>query len=482
MKKILFFLVSLFFLFNVDVSAYFNMTVSPVKYEIETQPWEIVVKSATLYNYSEDTLYITTSTAEFVSDTNSWQPRIVWAQSDTSISHWITLHTQDFTIEPNSQRTINFDILIPDNATPGWHYGAVFFENDDSAVKDGSWVWVNVDYGVLLLVNVDGEVIKQWEVDGVRVSWGSSSSSSNNYTTKRKDSCPLWDFSRSNFDGLCIDKLAQWDNENTTIDLSDIWDLLPWNDDKDDDLDIKFEIPFENQWNTHIKPTGKITLTDEDWKQIKWVWKEVILNDNWAITGEKIVDYIPINDIWGNVLPQTKRIFEWEWKGFPYKTYDDAGNEIVLYADPSEYYTKQNIPENTVLGFWERVLQRQNQKVVTAQVQFAYDDINWEEIEFNSAEEFTIEYVDTYIWLNKYVISIGSFIVFLFGFLYLFAFLKKKKCKKCKKRIKRHLKACPYCGKKQKEDEIYIEKKDKKNKKNKEDKKLIAKKKNKKKK
>jgi hypothetical protein len=47
------------------------MTVSPIKYEIEVDPGDIITKTATLFNYSDDTLTITTSTAEFTSDGES---------------------------------------------------------------------------------------------------------------------------------------------------------------------------------------------------------------------------------------------------------------------------------------------------------------------------------------------------------------------------------------------------------------------------
>lgn len=445
MKKIiLFFIILIGIFFNLSVGAVFNMTVSPVKYEIEAAPWDIVVRSAQIYNYSDEDLYITTSKAEFVSDGNTWQPRIVPAASSTSIANWITLHTQDFTIAPNSQKTINFDIIIPDNATPGWHYWAVFFEHDARDLwTSTSKVWVNVDYWVLLLINVEWEVIKDGEFDDVRVSWWGNVSFSWP-SKKNKDSCPLWDFSRSNFDGKCVDTPKKEKEES--IDLSDIWNLLP---DEDDNLNVTFEIPFENKWNTHIKPIGKIVLKDEDGRQIKSIGKESILNDNGAIIWEKIVDHIPINDVGWNVLPQTKRNFQWEWKWFPYETFDEDGNRIIEYATPSEYYTKKNIPENTVLSFWERVLERKNQKKVTAEIEFAYEDLNWELIEYTSAKEFTIEYVDTYIGPNKYILVWSAVVLGILGFFYIFWLLRKKKCRKCGKRIKKHLKACPYCGKKQ---------------------------------
>ena len=433
-----------------NVHATINMTVSPIKYEIEVDPGDIITKTATLFNYSNDTLYITTSTAEFISDGRSWKPIITQpAQWSNSIASWITLHTADFNIGPNEEKTISFDLFVPDNARPGGHYWAVFFENDSAWISSGSKIGINVDYWVLLLVNVSWEIIKDWDVDDVVIKnnwWGG-------WYRNKKDNCPLWDFTKSNFDNKCIDEIMTDDSQESEDNEINLTDILGEDFEKseEEELDIKFEVPFDNKWNTHIKPTGKITLVDEDGKQIPNVWKEVVLNDNGAIIWEKIVDYIPINDIGWNVLPQTQRVFEWEWKWFPYKVYDDAWDEVVKYWSPNEYYTKQNIPENTVLNFWERILERSNKKLVTAEVQVAYMDENGEEVEFNSAEEFYIEYVDTYVWMNKYIILFLSL-----GWLFIFLFIiakrkKKKKCIHCKKVIEKDILICPYCWKKQKE-------------------------------
>lgn len=448
LKIISLFFIFIFILWN-NAHATINMTVSPIKYEIEVDPGDIITKTATLFNYSNNPLYITTSTAEFTSDGQSWKPIITHpAVGSNSIASWITLHTADFTIAANGEKTISFDLFVPDNATPGWHYWAVFFENDSAWLSNGAKIGINVDYWVLLLVNVSWEIIKEWEVTDVVIKnngWGG-------WYRNKKDNCPLWDFTKSNFDNKCIDDVSS-NSDNSTNTNIDLTDILGENFEpkKEDELDIQFEVPFENTWNTHIKPTGKITLVDEDGKQIKNIWKEVILNDNGAIIWEKIVDYIPINDIWWNVLPKTKRTFEWEWKGFPYKVYDDAWEEVVKYWSPNEYYTKKNIPENTILNFWERVLERSNKKLVTAEIQVAYTDNDGEEVEFNSAEEFYIEYVDTYVWMNKYILLLLS-IGWLFIFFFIIAKRKKKKqCIHCDKVIEKDIFICNYCGKKQKE-------------------------------
>jgi hypothetical protein len=349
------------------------------------------------------------------------------------------LHTEDFTLAPNVQKTISFDVLIPDDARPGWHYAAVFFENNNAANWAGANIGINVDYWVLLLITVSWDIVVEWDMNEWDIVVKNSGSGWWGGYSRKKDNCPIWDFSKSNFDNKCIDNLLV--NDESTSAEDDI------NFEK---LDIAFEIPFDNNWNTHIKPTGKITLKDEDGRQISQIWKQVILNDNWAIIWERIVDFIPINDIGWNVLPQTKRVFEWEWKWFPYKTYDDQWNEIVRYWSPDEYYSQKNIPENTILNFWERILERSNKKKVTADIHIAYTDLNGEEIEFNSAEDFYIEYVDTYVWFNKYIILVSSFLgIFIIFFFYIW-YRKKKKCTNCNKKIHKDLVICQYCGKKQK--------------------------------
>ena len=68
-------IIAIFIVFSLflgqNTYATINMTVSPIKYEIEVDPGDIITQTATLFNYSNDTLTITTSTAEFTSDGQS---------------------------------------------------------------------------------------------------------------------------------------------------------------------------------------------------------------------------------------------------------------------------------------------------------------------------------------------------------------------------------------------------------------------------
>lgn len=47
-------------------------------------------------------------------------------------------------------------------------------------------------------------------------------------------------------------------------------------------LPIDFQTTFENAGNTHLKPTGKIELMDENGEILKNIGKEAIINEKGA--------------------------------------------------------------------------------------------------------------------------------------------------------------------------------------------------------
>ena len=59
---------------------------------------------------------------------------------------------------------------------------------------------------------------------------------------------------------------------------------------------VTFSTLFENTGNTHLKPKGKITLSDEDGNILEKVGTERIISQAGAVVGERVVDYIPVNE------------------------------------------------------------------------------------------------------------------------------------------------------------------------------------------
>lgn len=447
-KTLLLFIAIIFFLLPINLTnASINLTVSPIKEEIETQTWTIITKIAKITNHTNETLHIYTWKSDFEPNWTNWKPKFIrkseLVNPDQQLSEWIDINIAEFDLAPAETKEVEYVITIPDNATPGWHYWAIFFKNNNSESSAWNAVSINVDYWVLILITVDWEIITEAEIQDPIIWlnsgwWG---------WTITKDICPLWDLSRSYYDGICINTPTEIINEITWKNIDNNETSWSWSD-EEKDFNISFEIPIKNIWNTHIKPSWKIILIDEDWNELKEIWKEIITNDKWAIIWEKIVDYIPINDFWGNILPGSERKYQCDWNWFWYKTYDSSWNEIIKYWDPSTYYTKKNVEDRWFLMFWERVWERQQNKKLTAIFDISYSDKNWELVEYNSAKDFYIDYTEEYIGLNPYVL-IPIFALFLaFIVLWIIAILKRKKCPACNKRVKKDMKVCPYCGEK----------------------------------
>jgi len=437
MEKIILLLISFFIFFGFinQTNATINFTVSPTKYEVEALKWTTIKRVATLYNYSKKAYTITTWKSDFTTSWKTWVPKIVHKKDlifpDQQLSSWIEIETESFIIAPGEKKDINFYINVPENATPGWHYWAVFFKNNSTKSTDSSEIWVNIDYWILIMLNVDWKVIMKWSPEDINITvdkW---------LWYIKKDECLIYDFTNSNFDWKCI----SWP-------FSDNIDLTSAPDEKTLPFNTHFDLLFNNKWNTHIKPTWKIVLIDSNWKKLTGIWQEIVKNKRGAIVWEKIVDYLPINDVWWNVLPYSNRNFNLTWKWFSYKTYDNEWNEVIKYWNPSEYYTKKNIEARWFIMFWERYSQRVKHEKITALIDLSYKDTKWKKVEFNSAKEFYVNYKENYIWYNPYVLIIMFIVTLIATIIYVIIYIRKINCRKCDKKISSKLKACPYCWKK----------------------------------
>ena len=135
---------------------------------------------------------------------------------------------------------------------------------------------------------------------------------------------------------------------------------------------VSLELPVENKGTIHIVPTGKIMLYDTDGSQLTRIGKEFIKNENGAIVGERIVDYLTINEENGNVLPDTNRAFTMHWYGFAHNTTALDGTNQIEYQSPGDYYS-QNAQKN--IGFlypWEKLVIQHSVRHISAHVHLSY--------------------------------------------------------------------------------------------------------------
>lgn len=351
------------------------ISLSPLKYEFELNTWTSKKEKIKVTNTWDETITIYSSKQDFVSWDDRWTPKFIDSSdilsSEFILSNWINVESNNITLAPKETKEVSFNISVPNNAEPGWHYAAIFFS--PWTVK---WWQIAVlqRIWVLILVNVPWEVKIDWTLKDFRV----------------------------------------WEKINLELKQKD----------KFDDFPIVFETQFENGWNIHIKPKWKIELIDENWEILKNVWKEVLANENWTYLGEKMVDYIPVNDQDWNVLPRSSRIFENVWEWFGYNILNEDWTKSVKFKNLTQYYEEKAVENAQYLMFWQKVNTRTSKKEITAKYDLYYEWKDKVKKTFNWEKKFNITYEEKYVWLNYYLLIL--LFILIIGWWYYIKFIHPK--------------------------------------------------------
>jgi hypothetical protein len=137
---------------------------------------------------------------------------------------------------------------------------------------------------------------------------------------------------------------------------------------------VSLGLPVDNNGTIHIIPSGKITLYTADGMQLTRIGKELIKNENGAIVGEKIVDYLTINEENGNVLPDTNRTFMMNWYGFARESIGSDGKVSISYETPDVYYSRIAREESGYIYPWEKLTIKNVVRKLMARVDLSYMD------------------------------------------------------------------------------------------------------------
>jgi hypothetical protein len=381
MKKYIIFLWSIisFAIFSGFAFAYsdrIDLWVSPIRDEFNMDRWQTLTRSIKLYNNSNDAQTIYMSSEDCEADADYGAPECTTFSGSTNekdiekASTWITPWINgNFTIPAKWEKTVSYTISAPINASPGGHYGAVFFNSPSGGWSDDATISMVRRIGMLFMINLSGKIFVDtniWNIEVVQNWWWTAAIPLLAPTVNFIDNPIAYikekgkKFMMVFTDPEEVQKMAE--------EINPFWEkpTLNW-----EDFQVDLKIPVQNNGNTHIKPTGKIFLYDGDEQLVK-IWKEAILNENGAFMGEKIVDYIPINDNKGNVLPNTQRIFSVNWQWFAYGDMDAAGKYMINFENPSSYYSRLSEEAGKFMYPWERLAVRNTKKTLDAKVEMSY--------------------------------------------------------------------------------------------------------------
>jgi len=272
-----------------------GLTLVPPKFEFDVEPGTTIRDVIKISNQGTDTLVLTATVQDFVAGGETGEPAFIDASENDpsiSISNWIQVTGEDaLLVQPGEKKEISFVISVPTDAEPGGHYGAVFF----TPPAGGGQVAVTQRIGTLVLVRVKGEINETGHLDTF---------------------------------GAYPETLAGEEIATSSADM--LFDSLP----------VSFATRYENTGNIHLKPAGKIEITNIFGQQVERVGVEAIYNERGVEVSKEIVDYIPVNNGRGNVLAKSFRTFRTSWEGEPYwYRLDDGSKEIRYRGYPIGLYT-----------------------------------------------------------------------------------------------------------------------------------------------
>ena len=333
-----------------------GISISPLKFEFDTSVGKEVSGVVKVTNHTGKPVTLYTSKEDFVAGDDSGTPSFVKPQNQTSdvytLSNWITIEDKNLTLADGETREVRFSVKPPDNAEPGGHYGAVFF----APAAEKAQVSVVSRIGALVLVSIAGQT---------------------------KVSGNLSDFEIGTSTGGKLTNQGSFDS-----------------------FPVAFSTKFKNDGNVHLKPTGKIELVDDTGEVLKNVGKEALITPEGVFIGEKLVDYLPVNDGLGNVLPNSERRFESLWQGFGYPVVNDDGTKAVKFRTLSEYYADKAAEKLQYLKFYQNVHIRTVSRKITANLSLSYEGKDKSTKEFKDSKTFSVEYQEQYVGVDYSVVFV----------------------------------------------------------------------------
>lgn len=212
------------------------ITITPPRFELFGNPGDILSEKIRVRNDEETAINYTTTVEDFKAEGDEGEVNLIEKESDVenasfSMQRWITVEPRSASINPGEEKVFEVTIRIPRDAEPGGHFASVLVERSGSAASGGSGASVSSRLGSLLLMRVSGNVTEQAKIDAFKAQ--------NNY----------------------------YQNGPVTL-----------------------ELRTKNEGNTHIKPKGRIVISN--------------------IFGKKVAE-IPLTS--ANVLPGAARVVRSTW-------------------------------------------------------------------------------------------------------------------------------------------------------------------------
>lgn len=138
-----------------------SITVSPPTIEYSLSPGEAFEGILKVINRGSNPLAFKITVRDYVVSDNAGTPKILPADflsNKYSAASWIGVDPTTFTVSPGSYQEIDFFIQVPKDARPGGHYASVLYEPINLISFKGSGAGIVTQIGTLFYLHVKGQI------------------------------------------------------------------------------------------------------------------------------------------------------------------------------------------------------------------------------------------------------------------------------------------------------------------------------------
>lgn len=144
------------------INAAQGMQISPTLVELNAAKDKTYNIKLTVTNVTASDLVYTTSVDDFNAADETGSPHIILDSTlppTASIKTWVSTDS-GFALTAHKSRVVTAQIIIPNNAEPGGHYGVLRFSGTAPEIKS-TGVGLSASAGVLILIRVDGAIVEK---------------------------------------------------------------------------------------------------------------------------------------------------------------------------------------------------------------------------------------------------------------------------------------------------------------------------------
>lgn len=149
-----------------------SITLSPVSKRYELKAGETKIDELTVINDGQEAYDLIAYAKPYSVANEDYKPDFVSETTNSDAYRWIKFDKPKYHLEAGETAKIGYTITVPENATPGGHYGVLFAETQPKeAVGGGNAVVRKKRVGAILYATVQGTYQTGGQQDSVDIPW-----------------------------------------------------------------------------------------------------------------------------------------------------------------------------------------------------------------------------------------------------------------------------------------------------------------------